>query len=174
MHWDHRQLVLLVTASLLLGSRTPAAAQAARRQSAALLATATVVGTHLGATSLRGLSFGAVHAGEPTSVRPDGRMAAAWQLGGTPNSAMLVRLELPSELRQADGTTAVPIRFAKGAGQWSGASARTFDPAQGTMVRFGPETTATLEVRLGATVMPPVETPPGVYRGTVTLIILCL
>jgi hypothetical protein len=130
----------------------------------------------LSVAAVRPLAFETRRPVHAATVAPTDRAAAQWALVGQANTQVQINFTLPSELvnLQSPQAPGLPIAFSRGAGRWRPEvddpdDAASFDPRQGTAVRFQDGTAPTVYVWLGGTVSPAASTAPGAYRGTVTM-----
>lgn len=148
-------------------------AQAPARNSATLLAQATVVTERLGGRAVQPFYLATPRTGRAGAVASDERAAAAWSLDGNPGAAVALTFELPQAVGHAQipGADSLTLSFSAAAARWHapGAAARAFDPRVGTLGVFGPEPLPRIVVSLGATVHQTAQTRAGTYTGAVTL-----
>ena len=122
---------------------------------------------------VRGLTFGSLIAGMPTSVlRTDPARSGQFDLSAQNGEVILVSFSLPAAMTGPGGSS-LPLTFS---GTDAGFSREqtigdqvAFDPRStfmGTMSRQG-----RASIFLGGTAMPAFNQPPGDYSGTVTLTI---
>ncbi len=164
---------------LLLGLGVPGrrvVAQTSSRNSGLITATATVVATHVAATSLRRLDFGAVRTDMATTLQPTDAGAGEWRVVGNANALIAIDLTLPAELANVHvpSVSPLPIAFTSKAGRWrqavdDAAGAAAFDPKVGATARFGPGPNPALYIWIGGTLPPAVAGVRGAFQGTVTL-----
>lgn len=154
----------------------PTMAQGSRvRLSSSILASATVVRDRVGVAALRRLEVASNRRTTPITIQPTDPQAGEWQLVGTTDALVQVKLSLPAELvNHRIPAAALPIAFPPTAGRWrrevnDARGGPTFDPRLGTRAQFGHGPDPTLYVWLGAVVHASEETAAGMYRGTVTL-----
>jgi hypothetical protein len=144
--------------------------------SAAITADAVVVTVGMTITTVRDLAFGTVTKGIATTVAPAAAGAGHWQVVGNPNAFVTIAFTLPAlltNLQALPGST-MPIAFGATSALWrrannNPAGATAFDPALGTVGRFGPTANPTLYIWIGGTVNPAPTAKPGIYQGTVIL-----
>ena len=159
---------------------SPAAAQSfARRATASVQASATVVASRMSASFLHPLRFEPLSGGRGASVQPTDASAAAWRLVGNPHDAVLVGFSLPTELTGSDGAATLPISFSATSGRLrqdvdQAGGGVTFDPNRGTLGRFADGPAPSLYMWIGATVQAPATADRGSYRGTITLTVAYL
>jgi hypothetical protein len=160
----------------LLGALVPPCAAAAQGGSGTVAADAVVVTQGMTFTSLRDLNFGTVTKGVVTTVQPVDANAGAWEITGGGNAFVTIAFTLPAQLTnvQALPGSTMPISFSLTSARWrrannNPAGATPFDPAIGTVGRFGPTANPTLYIWIGGTVNPALSAKPGIYRGNIIL-----
>jgi len=163
---------VLVCAALAVFS-TRAVAQS---PSGAVTADAVVVNGGMTITTLRDLAFGTVIKGVATTVLPTAPSAGAFQVTGSANAFASISFTLPAVLTniQALPGSTMPISFSGTSARWNratnnAAAGTAFDPAGGTVGRFGPPPNPNLYIWLGGTVNPAPTAKPGIYQGTVVV-----
>ncbi|HEV8265570.1 MAG TPA: DUF4402 domain-containing protein [Gemmatimonadales bacterium] len=161
-------LLALVAA---LGLPRPGVAQA---PTASVPAEAVVVTVGMTVTTLGDLNFGTVTKGVATTVQPVDANAGAWEIVGNANAFVTIAFTLPAQLTniQALPGSTMPITFSATSARWrrannNPAGATPFDPAAGTVGRFGPPVNPTVYIWIGGTVTPALTAKPGIYRGNV-------
>ncbi len=118
----------------------------------------------------RGLRFGRIFRGTPSSVSPASNRSAQFVIVGF-DSQIQVSFVLPSGLVSTSGAL-LPLQFGPGDGmlfRLRGFRHELFDPTRPltiTIHRFD-----LLRLRLGGTAMPGAAQPLGRYRGTVTVVV---
>jgi hypothetical protein len=144
--------------------------------SGSFTADAVVVTVGMAIATLRDLSFGSVPKGVATSVAPAAATAGEWEITGNPNAFVTVAFTLPTVLTniQALPGSTMPISFGLTSALWrrannNPAGATAFNPALGTVGRFGPPSTPTINIWIGGTVNPALTAKPGIYQGTIIL-----
>lgn len=144
--------------------------------SASVSADAVVVTIGMTITTLRNLAFGTVIKGVATTVQPTAATAGEWQVSGNGNAFVVISFTLPTVLTniQALPGSTMPITFNATAARWNrannnAATATAFNPATGTVGRFGPPANPTMYVWIGGTVNPAAAAKPGIYTGTIIL-----
>jgi hypothetical protein len=154
---------------------------AAQGPSAAVPADAVVVTVGMTITTLRDLAFGTVIKGVATTVQPVAVNAGAWQITGNGNAFVSIAFTLPAVLTniQALPGSTMPITFSATSARWNRANntpaaGTPFDPAVGTVGRFGPPANPNLYIWIGGTVNPAVAAKPGIYQGTIIVSIAYL
>ena len=98
------------------------------------------------------------------------------QVVGNGNAFVTIAFTLPTQLtniQAAPGST-MPTSFGATSALWrrannNPAGATAFNPALGTVGRFGPPADPTLYIWIGGTVNPAPTAKPGIYQGTVIL-----
>ena len=160
--------ILLLVACFGLPGRLPA------QSGATVSADAVVVTTGMTIATLRDLDFGTVIKGVPATVLPTALTAGAWQVTGSSNAFVIISFTLPTQLTniQALPGSTMPISFGGVSAIWRRATnspvgGTIFNPATGTVGRFGPPANPTMYVWLGGTVNPALTAKPGIYQGTV-------
>ena len=149
---------------------------AAQGGSASFSADAVVVTVGMTIATIQDLNFGTVPKGVATAVAPAGATAGQWQISGSSNAFVTIAFTLPTQLTniQALPGSTMPISFGATSALWRRASnnpagANAFDPALGTVGRFGPAPNPTINVWIGGTVNPAPAAKPGIYQGTIIL-----
>jgi len=149
---------------------------AAQTPSAAVTADAVVVTVGMTITTLSALNFGTVIKGVSTTVQPTAVTAGAWQVTGSANAFVIITFTLPTTLTniQALPGSTMPITFNATAARWhratnNAAAGTPFNPAIGTVGRFGSPANPNMYVWIGGTVSPAAAAKPGIYRGNVIL-----
>jgi len=165
----HRLLVI----ALVLALPTYAVAQGG---SGSFTADAVVVTVGMTIATVQDLNFGSVPKGVATTVAPAAATAGQWQITGNPNAFVTIAFTLPTVLTniQALPGSTMPISFGLTSALWRRASnnpagATAFSPALGTLGRFGPPPTPTINIWIGGTVNPAPTAKPGIYQGTLIL-----
>ena len=163
----------LFAAALVLALPARAVAQGG---SGAFTADAVVVTVGMTIATIQDLNFGSVPKGVATTVAPAGATAGQWQITGNPNAFVTVAFTVPAVLTniQALPGSTMPISFGLTSALWRRASndptgATAFSPALGTVGRFGPPPTPTINIWIGGTVNPAAAAKPGIYQGTIIL-----
>lgn len=163
--------VVLLVATCALG---PAVRASAQGPSSAVNADAVVVTVGMTLTKLRDLDFGTVIKGVATTVQPTAATAGAMQVSGSPNAFAIISFTLPAVLTniQALPGSTMPITFNATSARWNRANntpaaGTPFNPAVGTVGRFGPPPNPNLYIWLGGTVSPAAAAKPGIYQGNV-------
>ena len=148
----------------------------AQTPSASVTADAVVVTVGMTITTLRDLAFGTVIKGVSTTVQPTAATAGAWQVAGSGNAFVIISFTLPTTLTniQALPGSTMPISFNATAARWNrannnAAAGTAFNPATGTVGRFGPPANPNMYVWIGGTVSPAAAAKPGIYQGIVIL-----
>ena len=144
--------------------------------SASFTADAVVVTVGMTIVTIRDLSFGSVPKGVATTVAPAAATAGEWQITANPNAFVTIAFTLPTQLTniQALPGSTMPISFGLTSALWrrannNPAGATAFDPAIGTVGRFGPPANPTINIWIGGTVNPAPTAKPGIYQGTIIL-----
>lgn len=165
----HRLLAALLTLAL------PARA-AAQGGSGTFTADAVVVTVGMTIATIQDLTFGTVPKGVATTVAPAAAGAGQWQISGNPNAFVTIAFTLPTQITniQALPGSTMPISFGLTSALWrrannNPAGATPFSPALGTIGRFGPPPSPTINIWIGGTVNPAPTVKPGIYQGTVIL-----
>ena len=160
---------------LLLGSLATGHV-VAQTPSVGLSADAVVVTGGIVIVSVASLSFGQVSRGIPTTVAATSANAAQFDATGSGDAYASITVALPTSLTniQALPGSAIPIAFGGGSALWRQATndpfgATAFDPASGTVGRFGPGTNPHLYIWIGGTVNPDVTAKPGIYQGDIVV-----
>jgi hypothetical protein len=143
---------------------------------ASFTADAVVVTVGMTIATLRDLAFGSVPKGLATTIAPAAATAGAWQITGNPNAFVTIAFTLPTQLTNIHalpGST-MPISFGLTSALWrrannNPAGATAFNPAIGTVARFGPPPNPTINIWIGGTVSPAPTAKPGIYQGTIVL-----
>ena len=168
-----RPVVVLLAAALALGFPQRGAAQGG---SASFSADAVVVTVGMTIATIQNLAFGTVPKGVATTVAPAAAGAGHWQITGNPNAFVTVAFTLPTVLTniQALPGSTMPISFGALSALWrrannNPAGATAFNPALGTVGRFGPPPNPTLDIWIGGSVNPAPTAKPGIYQGTIIL-----
>jgi len=163
----------LLAAALVLALPMRAVAQGG---AGTFSADAVVVTVGMTIATIQDLSFGTVPKGVATTVAPAAAAAGQWQITGNPNSFVTIAFTLPTLLTniQALPGSTMPISFGLTSALWRRASnnpagATPFSPALGTLGRFGPPPTPTINIWIGGTVNPAPTAKPGIYQGTIIL-----
>ena len=163
----------LLAAALLIAIPARGVAQGG---SGSFTADAVVVTVGMTIATIQDLSFGTVPKGVVTTVAPAAVTAGQWQITGNPNAFVTIAFTLPTLLTniQALPGSTMPISFGLTSALWrrannNPAGATAFSPALGTVGRFGPPPTPTLNIWIGGTVNPAPTAKPGIYQGTVIL-----
>jgi hypothetical protein len=161
---------------VLVGALSLPCAAAAQGGSGTVAADAVVVTQGMTFTSLRDLDFGTVTKGLATTVQPVDATAGAWEITGGGNAFVTIAFTLPTLLTnvQALPGSTMPISFGLTSARWrrannNPAGATPFNPAIGTVGRFGPAPNPTLYIWIGGTVNPALTAKPGIYRGNIIL-----
>src|SRR5438874_3137017 len=148
----------------------------AQTPSASVTADAVVVTVGMTIATLTDLNFGTVIKGVGTTVLPTAATAGAWQVTGSSNAFVIISFTLPTLLTniQALPGSTMPISFSATSARWNrannnAAAGAAFNPAAGTVGRFGPPANPNMYVWVGGTVSPAAAAKPGIYRGTVIL-----
>ena len=159
--------------ALVLALPTCAVAQGG---SGSFTADAVVVTVGMTIATVQDLNFGSVPKGVATTVAPAAATAGQWQITGNPNAFVTIAFTLPTVLTniQALPGSTMPISFGLTSALWRRASnnpagATAFSPALGTLGRFGPPPTPTINIWIGGTVNPAPTAKPGIYQGTLIL-----
>lgn len=168
-----RRWALRLALAGVLGFPARGVAQAG---AASVPAEAVVVTVGMTITTVRDLAFGTVTKGIATTVAPAAAGAGHWQVVGNGNAFVTIAFTLPTQLtniQAAPGST-MPISFGATSALWrrannNPAGATAFNPALGTVGRFGPPADPTLYIWIGGTVNPAPTAKPGIYQGTVIL-----
>lgn len=167
-----RRGALLLVATLLAAPGWGAA----QGGSGSVPAEAVVVTVGMTITTLRDLAFGAVTKGVATTIQPVDAGAGAWEISGNSNAFATIAFALPTQLTnvQALPGSTMPISFGAISARWRRANsdpagATAFDPALGSVGRFGPGPNPTLYIWIGGTVNPALTAKPGIYQGTIVL-----
>jgi len=165
--------VAVLAAALLLTSPTPGGAQS---PSASFSADAVVVTVGMTIATIQDLNFGNVPKGVATTVAPAAAAAGQWQVTGSSNAFVTLAFTLPTVLTniQALPGSTMPISFGLTSALWrrannNPAGATAFNPALGTVGRFGPTANPTMYLWIGGTVNPAPTAKPGIYQGTIIL-----
>ena len=144
--------------------------------SGSFTAEAVVVTVGMTIVTLRDLAFGSVPKGVATAVAPAAATAGEWQITANPNAFVTIAFTLPTVLTniQALPGSTMPISFGVTSALWrrannNPAGATPFDPALGTVGRFGPPANPTINIWIGGTVNPAPTAKPGIYQGTIVL-----
>lgn len=168
-----RSVVALLATALALGFPQRGVAQGG---SGSFTADAVVVTVGMTIVTIQDLSFGSVPKGVATTVAPAAAAAGEWQVTGNPNAFVTIAFTLPAQLTniQALPGSTMPISFGLTSALWRRASndpagATAFSPALGTVGRFGPPPTPTINIWIGGTVNPAPTAKPGIYQGTIIL-----
>ncbi len=123
--------------------------------------------------ALRGLAFGNMISGVPTTVLATSAGALAFRISGLVGVGLGFSFVLPSTLVRSGGGPGLPVSFCSSCGIYR---VGVNSPVGGTV--FNPNTgvqgltllvASDLYVFLGATASPPLNQPAGSYSGTVTL-----
>jgi len=148
----------------------------AQSPTSSVTADAVVVTVGMTITTLRDLAFGTVIKGVSTTVQPTAVTAGAWQVTGSGNAFVIITFTLPTTLTniQALPGSTMPITFNATSARWNrannnAAAGTAFNPATGTVGRFGPPANPNMYVWIGGTASPAAAAKPGIYRGTVIL-----
>lgn len=121
----------------------------------------------------KGLDFGTIIAGTPTSVLSTDPGAAMFHAGGLVMVATYANLQLPTSLTKVGGGATMPVSFCATCGMYR---INNNNPVGGTV--FNPNSgfsglaltlLTTVYIWLGGTVTPPPSQAPGSYTGTITL-----
>jgi hypothetical protein len=130
-------------------------------------------GRQLRVLGIRGLTFGSLIAGMPSSVlRTDPARSGQFDITAQNGEVVLVSFSLPSAMTGPGGASLLLMFSGSDAGfsqEQTIADHVTFDPRTtylGTMSQQG-----RASIFLGGTAMPAFNQPPGDYSGTVTLTI---
>ena len=163
----------LLAAALVLALPARGGAQG---PSASFSADAVVVTVGMTIATIQDLSFGTVPKGIATTVAPAAAAAGQWQITGSSNAFVTIAFTLPTLLTniQALPGSTMPISFAALSALWrrannNPAGATPFNPALGTVGRFGPTANPTMYIWIGGTVNPAPTAKPGIYQGTIIL-----
>ena len=163
----------LLAAALVLAFPARGLAQGS---SASFSADAVVVTVGMTIATIQDLSFGSVPKGVATTVAPAAATAGNWQITGSSNAFVTIAFTLPTVLTniQALPGSTMPISFGLTSALWrrannNPAGATPFDPALGTVGRFGPTANPTMYIWIGGSVNPAPTAKPGIYQGTIIL-----
>ncbi|OLC86233.1 MAG: hypothetical protein DMD38_07860 [Gemmatimonadetes bacterium] len=160
--------------ALVLALCVGLAARAAAQAGSSVSADAVVVTVGMTISTLRDLNFGTVIKGVPSTILPTAVNAGEWQVSGSANAFVIISFTLPTQLTniQALPGSTMPIAFSALAAIWRRSTnnpvgGTVFNPALGSVGRFGPPANPTMYVWIGGTVAPAVAAKPGIYQGNV-------
>ncbi|HEY4303337.1 MAG TPA: DUF4402 domain-containing protein [Gemmatimonadaceae bacterium] len=123
----------------------------------------------------KGLDFGTIIAGTPSSVQPTDPGAAQFHVGGLVMAATYANLQLPTTLTKVGGGASMPVSFCALCGMYrlnntNPVGATAFNPNSGfsglALTLF-----TTVYIWVGGTANPPAAQAPGSYTGTMVLTI---